>query len=470
MRLGPIAVPAAVLVVAALGILSPDGAAGPARAKLAPPPAPTEECRIEPVAFEGWQAQQITNRWLKLVIVPQLGGRLMQATFAGHAFLFVNAKYRGQHIPPSEDTHRWINYGGDKIWPMPEGSEDDRHWPGPYSGVLDDGEYSFRDVSRSGRCAARLEGPADARTGLQYSREISVDAASPEISFRAEMKNVSGHPVRWSVQSVTQYDTADARDSAKWNRDFWAFAPANPASAYLDGYHVRSGLAEDPSFSVKQGTFTLRWLNLQSEVWVDSPGGWVAAVDGVSRFAMIERFDFDAKAEYPAKASVIFYKNGPAVEVNSEGVAEVRTSTEDAPFYMEAELNSPMVSLAPGESYAFHTLWQPTRAGAEFKTVTDAGVVLAPLAATSTGEKVKLDGKFGVLFEGKLVARLSGANRDLVLEIPLRAADPAEEISLQAEIAAPDSTQSVSVHMIDAAGRDRGSLGEAPIVRAGGSD
>ena len=454
-------VPAAVLVVAALAVSSPGGAV---------PSVPAEGCRIEPAEFGGWPAQQITNRWLKLVIVPRLGGRLMQVTFAGHAFLFVNAKYRGQHVPPSEDTRRWINYGGDKIWPMPEGSEDERHWPGPYSGVLDDGEYSFRDVSRSGRCAARLESPADARTGLQYSREIGVDAASPEISFRAEMKNISARPVRWSVQSVTQYDTADARDSTKWNRDFWAFAPANPASAYLDSYHVRSGLAEDPSFSLKQGMFTLHWLHLQSEVWVDSPGGWVAVVDGASRFAMVERFDFDAKAEYPGKASVIFYKNGPAVELNSEGVAEVRTSAEDAPFYMEAELDSPMVTLSPGESYAFQTRWQPTRAGAEFKTVTDAGVVLAPLAATSAGEKVKLDGEFGVFFEGKLVARLSGANRDPAAEIPLRAADPAEEVLLQTEIAAPDSTKFVSVHLIDANGRDRGSLGEAPIVRAGGSD
>lgn len=454
-------VPAAVLVVAALAVSSPGGAV---------PSVPAEGCRIEPAEFGGWPAQQITNRWLKLVIVPRLGGRLMQVTFAGHAFLFVNAKYRGQHVPPSEDTRRWINYGGDKIWPMPEGSEDERHWPGPYSGVLDDGEYSFRDVSRSGRCAARLESPADARTGLQYSREIGVDAASPEISFRAEMKNISARPVRWSVQSVTQYDTADARDSTKWNRDFWAFAPANPASAYLDSYHVRSGLAEDPSFSLKQGMFTLHWLNLQSEVWVDSPGGWVAVVDGASRFAMVERFDFDAKAEYPGKASVIFYKNGPAVELNSEGVAEVRTSAEDAPFYMEAELDSPMVTLSPGESYAFQTRWQPTRAGAEFKTVTDAGVVLAPLAATSAGEKVKLDGEFGVFFEGKLVARLSGANRDPAAEIPLRAADPAEEVLLQTEIAAPDSTKFVSVHLIDANGRDRGSLGEAPVLRGGGSD
>jgi hypothetical protein len=454
------------LAIAALTLPLLGGSARLSHRRFERQHSPDAGCRIEPVVFEGWQAQEITNRWLKLVIVPRLGGRLMQATFAGHSFLFVNAKYRGQHIPPSEDTRRWINYGGDKIWPMPEGGEDAQHWPGPYSGVLDDGEYVFRDVSQGGRCTARLEGPADARTGLQYSREISIDASSAQISFRAEMKNVSDHPVRWSVQSVTQYDTADSHDVAKWNHDFWAFAPANPASGYVDGFHVRSGLAEDPSFSVRDGMFRLHWLNLQSEVWVDSSDGWVAIVDGASRFAMVERFAVDAKAEYPGKASVIFYKNGPAVEVNSEGVAEVRTSAEDAPFYMEAELDSPMVGLAPGESYSFHTRWQPTRGGAEFKTVTDAGVVLTPLAALAAGDRLKLIGKFGVFFRGKIVAIVTGDSSKQLAEVPLRTVDPIEEVSLQIEISAPNGAQSVSLRLIDEDGHDRGSLGNARIAPA----
>lgn len=449
--------------------------AGPAQSAqgtesgVAPNQFPAQGCKMEPAEFEGWKAQQISNRWVKLMIVPQLGGRLMQATFAGHSFLFVNAKYRGQYIPPSEDTRRWTNYGGDKIWPMPEGSRDVQHWPGPYSGVLDDGEYAFRNVSQGGRCTARLEGPPDARTGLQYSREISIDSASPEISFRAEMKNTSNHQVRWSVQTVTQYDTADPQKPSAWNHNFWAFTPANHDSAYLDGYHVRSGLAEDPSFSVRDGMFILHWLNLQSEVWVDSQAGWVAVVDGASRFAMIERFDFDAKAEYPGKASVIFYKNGPAVEANSEGGATVRTSAEDAPSYMEAELNSPMVELAPRESYAFKTTWRPTRAGADFKSVTDAGVVLEPLSARIEYAKLKLAGSFGAFFAGKLVAQFSDASGKSVAEARLQGVEPATEVVLEKALEAPAGADLVSLHIVDEGGHDRGSLGEVRIERVSGS-
>src|SRR5215469_6538534 len=102
------------------------------------------------------------------------------------------------------------------------------------------------------------------------------------------MKNSSTHPIRWSVESVTQYDTADTAHS-DYNHDFWAFTPANAQSSYLDGFHVRSGLAEDPSYSVKNQMFSLHWLYLQGDVWIDSPAGWVAVVDGSSQFALVER-------------------------------------------------------------------------------------------------------------------------------------------------------------------------------------
>src|SRR4051794_30200632 len=76
-------------------------------------------CRIEVTNYKGWHAQQLSNRWLQLIVVPQNGGRLMQVVFGGHSFLFVNPKYVGQYFPP--DPIRWFNYGGDKLWPLPEG-------------------------------------------------------------------------------------------------------------------------------------------------------------------------------------------------------------------------------------------------------------------------------------------------------------------------------------------------------------
>jgi hypothetical protein len=429
-------------------------------------------CRIESRDFEGWHAQEMSNPWVKVTIVPQLGGRVMQIAFAGHTFLFVNPKYKGQYIPPTSEAAkgRWINYGGDKIWPMPEGTQDEQHWAGPVSDALDDGDYAFKILSQDSKCTARLDGPPDPKTGLQYAREISMGGDSPEISFHAVMKNIANHAIRWSVQSVTQYDTADAARPGEFNHEFWAFTPANQHSAYLNQYHVRSGLSDDPSFAVKNDLFTLHWLYLQSEVWVDSPGNWLAVVDGSARYAMVERFPHFEGAEYPGKATVIFYKNGPSLELDDKGIPYVTNSNpQDRLHYMEAEVNSPMVQLQPGATYAFDTHWLPTRMGREFKTVMEAGVVGSSLEVSSTPGGMLLSGQFGVFVSGKLEARVFDKQGALVANLPLQSVSPAEFVGLHVEVKVPAGTARVSLHVIDAQGKDQGLLDEARVPATGRS-
>ena len=85
----------------AAGILALALAASAANAEPSP-------CKIQPVVYEGWQAQQVSNDWVQLTFVPQLGGRLMQVTFNGHPYLFVNPVYKGKYISPAEAAGRWI--------------------------------------------------------------------------------------------------------------------------------------------------------------------------------------------------------------------------------------------------------------------------------------------------------------------------------------------------------------------------
>ena len=421
-------------------------------------------CRVNAVKFDGWDAEQLSNEWLRLTIVPQIGGRLMQVEFAGHPYLFVNPKYKGKYIAPAEagKTGRWINYGGDKLWPLPEGQEQGQ-WPGPISDVLDDGEYSLTTRAQDSHCVASLQGPPDPATGLQYSREITIASDSPEISFHATMKNASEHPIYWSVQSVTQYDTADSQNPADYNRNFWAVAPVNGNSAYYGGYHVRAGLADDPSFSVTGGLFRLHWLYLENEVWLDSVAGWLAVVDQASGYSMVETFQHAAEAEYPGKASIIFYKNGAALELNDRGAPTLRSvKPEQAPYYMEAEVNSPMVRLAPKESYAFDTIWRPTRAGNGFTAVNPAGVVSRALSACWSTDGLQISGSFGVFFPGKLKAYVSDEGKAEPGVFSLKNVDPRDIVSLNQNLSIQTASR-ISVHLEDDRGLDRGTLGEVQI-------
>ncbi len=425
-------------------------------------------CRVQSATFEGWKAEELSNDWVRLIIVPQLGGRVMQVTFGGHAYLFVNPKFKGKYVPPNEaaKTGKLINYGGDKIWPLPEGRDDDQHWAGPISDALDDGEYKFSILSQGSTCAVRLEGPADPATGLQYSREIGIANESPQISFHAVMKNASGHPIRWSMQSVTQYDTADARDPMKYNHDFWAYAPINPKSAYVDGYHVRAGLADDPSFEVNDGLFTLHWLYLENEVWLDSDAGWLAVVNDASKYGMVERFQYAFGAEYPGKASVIFYKNGAALELDENGMPTLRSANwQDAPYYMEAEINSPMIGLDPGGSYAMDTAWFPVRAGKELKAVTSAGVIGRPVTASLSAKGLHVSGIFSVFFSGTLSAHVFDLRGVEIAVVELQAVDPLNAVELNQTMKVAEAADRVSIHLKDQQGVDRGSLGEAKITK-----
>ncbi len=435
-------------------------------------PAPTHlrsSCRVQPITFEGWKAEELFNDWVRLTVVPQLGGRLMQVEFGDHRYLFVNSRYKGKYLPPADSRvqREWINYGGDKIWPLPEGNGEGS-WPGPISDALDDGEYRLSVVSQANACTLRLEGPSDQATGLQYSREITIGKESPQISFHAVMKNTTDHAIRWSMQSVTQYDTADSRDPLNYNHDFWAFAPLNPQSAYNDGYRVRNGLADDPSYTVHDGRFTLHWLYLENEVWLDSDAGWLAVVDNSAKYGMIERFQYFVGEEYPGKASVIFYKNGAALGLDDKGMPAVRSNHPDeAPYYMEAEINSPLRHLEAGASYALETSWFPVRASKGLKAVTVAGVVERPLIASIHADRLQLSGSFGVFLAGKLNAHVFDAHGAETNVVDLESVDPLRAVELNETIPIPRGATRVAIHLKDEQGIDRGILGEAEIMTVG---
>jgi hypothetical protein len=439
-------------------------AQAPSQAKSAATP----DCRVESVDYQGWHAQRVSNRWVQLIIVPQNGGRLMQVTFDGHAYLFVDPKFAGKYFPPSQDE--WFNYGGDKLWLLPEGDDDEQHWRGN-SDVLDDGPYTFRklsdgQLSEKQGCGIELTGPLDAHTGIQLSRTIRLDEDSPHIAFRASMKNISGHIVEWSMQSVSQYNTSDSADPSRSNRELWGFTRTNPSSAYLNHYHVRFGPAENPAATVRDdGLFSIHYSHLAAELWIDSTDGWLAVVDGSSHYAMVERFQYEKGKAYPGNATVIFWTNGPELRLNSDGVATVTDGSKGvSPFYMEAEINSPMCRLRPGEACQLETDWFPTRTDSEFHGVADAGIVTKPLTALSLANgKVKLSGSFGVFFPGRLAAHFYNEHGSMTDTLPLGEVTPTKPVAFDAEIAPRGKPTRLSLHVEDQDGLDRGALQEIQI-------
>jgi len=420
-------------------------------------------CTIKSADYFGWKAEKLSNSWVELTIVPQLGGRLMQVTFGGHDFLFVNDQLKGKYFPPDEANHHWYNYGGDKVWPMPEGSKDEQHWPGAGGSLLDDSPYAFEVLSHNSVCSVRLTGPIDSFTGLQYIRDISIGDDSPAISFHSVMKNGSGYPRSWSQQSVSQYNTASVDDPTKVNPAIWGLTLANPASVYLNGYHVRTGMSGESAYMVEGELFKVHPLNSGGEVWIDSLGGWLAVADGTSRYTMVERIRYQPSANYPDKATMIFFTTGQRNRPNNN----TAVAPPPSPIhYIEAEVNSPIVELAPGESSAMDTEWYPTRGGDELKIATYAGIVEAPLRVTAAPNGLTLSGQFGVFYPGTLVASFYAKGGEPLGTTKVADLNPVQLLELDSVVAAPEGTTRISLHVLDLQKIDRGSLGEAFVTSA----
>jgi hypothetical protein len=351
---------------------------------------------------------------------------------------------------------------------MPEGNSDEHHWV-LASTAIDDLPYAFKVISQGERCAVQLTGQPDTITGLQYERTISISSNSPQIDFHAVMKNATPHPIQWSVQSVSQYDLSDQQNRDDYNHQLWAVLPVNSKSSYPDGYHVRAGLADDPSFSVADGMFQLHWMYFENEVWLDSQAGWLTVFDKASQYGMVERFSFQANGDYPGKATVIFYKNGPSVNFDKEGRASLPVTTPAmTPYYMEAEVNSPIVDLPPGGTYAMDTTWNPVRLSDPPQTVTAGGLTTQPLHITRSGDSVTLTGSVTPFQSGSVTVLLLNQAGGEVGRHAIHQAGPDQALSLNETLHVPSAATRVVVASFPARGPNYSVLGEIQLDAATG--
>jgi hypothetical protein len=191
----------------------------------------------------------------------------------------------------------------------------------------------------------------------------------------------------------------------------------------------------------------------------------LAVVDGDSRYAMVERFRYEKSETYPGNASIIFWTNGPELKMNSDGTPSLTSGNQgESPYYLEAEINSPLVRLRPGETRDLDTEWFPTRGGGEFHGVEDPGVVVHALQATrlETGN-IRLTGTFGVFFAGRLVAHFYNGHGVSLGTVPVTEVDPADLVQLEKESTPPPNTSRITLHLEDRNGLDRGSLQEVQV-------
>lgn len=403
-----------------------------------------------PSVAGGWDTVCLSNRYVSLQIVPSIGGRVMAYGLGTENVLWVNPGLAGKAPPASGvgPAGEWLNYGGDKLWPAPQGWDNAEQWPGPPDAILDGGPYTLEHLPRGGCVAAlRLTSGEDRRSGIQLSRVIRLHEDSTRVSFEATMKNCDNKPRRWGIWAHTQLD--GGREGGGHNPEMRAYCPLNPKSHFTKGYDVIFGDERNPSFQAdpKRGLMVVEYQYKVGKIGLDSPAGWVATVNGLTGKAFVQRFTFEKQKPYPEGSSVEFWLNGLG-SFKAWGKENVMPDDpEKNPFVFESEMLGPLTTLQPGESVSWTYDWFATSIGAgrhEVVDCTEAGVVSVPLSATPAGGRLRLTGRFGVFAPGQLVAdALDGRGARLSRRVLLKRVSPLEPLVLDQTVVLPKETACV---------------------------
>ena len=423
----------------------------------------------EPSTYKGWKARVLENGLVQLHVVPEIGGRVIQYALGKKEFFWVNPALTGKTSPKTGlgPDGGWLNYGGDKLWPAPQGWENDRQWPGPPDAVLDGQPY--RAEMDADAAAIRLTSRDDPRSGIRFSRRIRLHPGKTRVSIEATMTNVDDKPRRWGIWAHTQLD-ASLPGSDGYNRLMRAWCPINPRSQFERGYDVIFGETDNPSFQTdpERGLMKVSYRYKVGKIGLDSHAGWVATVDGRKGDVFVQRFKFDPQEEYPDGSSVEFWHNGLGRIYAYNKSIEMTDRRDENPYVFESEVLSPFARLHPGESYTWRYEWAACRIGGDFPVVdcSDAGLVSEPLSSERHGGRVQLRGRVGVFQLGRLVLEAyDGKARLLTTETLAPAATPLRPVVLDLALDLPPATGSVAIVLRDREGKRIGQVARAAVSR-----
>lgn len=344
--------------------------------------------------YKGWKVLSLGNGLIESHIVPDLGGRLMQFSMQGYDYLFVNGALESLY-PERIEGKPWMNFGGEKVWPAPQGWDGEGYWPGPPDHILDEGVYECKIESD----LVTLISPVDKRTGLQIQRNFKVEPGEATINISAKFTNKSDKDIRWSVWPVCQVAVDELAVEQSQ-----VVCPARKDDNGDARYKVLHGLANNPQYNCDEaGNLVVTYKYIVGKVGTDSNEGWIAYVNRGSGKVLVMNFEVADGAEYPDNTSVQVWTQGEGATYSRGRVNIHKSDKKVNPPYMEMEILSPLVKLSPEESYDFkYTISACTiESGMCIKAASKYGVTVSLIHTEQMSDGLHIKGEFG-FFNGGL--------------------------------------------------------------------
>lgn len=414
-----------------------------------------------PSSYRGWPGFTLLNPFARVDVVPALGGRIMQYSLGDHPFLWVNPALAGRMPPPAGvgPAGSWLNYGGEKLWPAPQGWDSPEQWPGPPDAVLDGRAHA---VSVAGS-ALHITSERDARSGIQFLRTLSLDPCSTCLRVDVTLRNVDSQPRRWGIWEHAQLEGGLA--GGQPNLKLKSYCPLSPRSHFAAGYNVTFGAPGNPAWQADRanGLFTAAYGYTVGKAVVDSPAGWVATVDGARGVALVQRFVYQPEQDYPDGATVEFWHSGRG-SFRAWGKENVMPDDPALnPCVVEPELVSPFFALEPGAFATWRYELCAAAVGADAPVVdcTAAAAVVQPLRAVRSGAKARISGRWGVFAPGQARGAWIGLDGRRIHDFDVAALSPLSAASVEAAVDCPPEAVGVVLELADSRGGKIGELGRS---------
>jgi hypothetical protein len=291
----------------------------------------------------------IDNGLLRLGFVPAAGGRLLSVRLRGQETLWRDRDLLDDALHPRDghtvrahggDMSAWVNYGGDKTGPAPQGWSDSTEWAGPPDPVLDSGAYAWStSTTADGSLSLALESAPDPRSGLVIRRQFTLRPGESAYDVSLTATNSSAATVRWSLWNVTQR-AADAPGAG----GVWI---ATEHGRSTDPVPLAIGTAAPRYSRGGEDVVHLPHQDVVGKLGLPDADGWLAHVSGGT--ATTQSFTAARGAEYP--------DGGSRVEVWMEHPISTPLAhlggLQPRHRIVEIEVLGPLATLEPGASTHF---------------------------------------------------------------------------------------------------------------------
>lgn len=272
---------------------------------------------VKQANYKGWPNSLILERGdARLVIVPGIGGRIMEFSLRGKNPIWQNPAEYGKVYPV---TNVWHNYGGYKTWNAPQSV-----WGWPPDPFLDFGRVNVEIIPNG----VRIYGAPSLEAGIMFIKEVTLLEERGKARIVERMRNISNREVRWSIWDVTQVATP-----------CFVVFPAEKNSKFPEGlYFFDEQSRKSSQWKIKDGLVIVNYKGETGKIGLDSSSGWMLYLK--DSIAYVKRFPTFPRAEYPDEGCSV----------------EVYTNSKDLP-YLEMEILGPLVTLEPGEEYSTWEEW-----------------------------------------------------------------------------------------------------------------